>query len=102
MIFPSRFHSRMSRQVANEEIKSGRGEQAIYSERYVAFVDILGFSRIVRDSVQSTVQATKLAGTLNRIANRSERSHFPTAPCFLKTLRIKVFFTYSTFLRSSH
>jgi hypothetical protein len=62
----------MSRQVANEEIKSGRGEQAIYSERYVAFVDILGFSRIVRDSVQSTVQATKLAGTLNRIANRSE------------------------------
>jgi hypothetical protein len=38
----------MSRQVANEETESGGGGgQTIYSERYVAFVDIFGFSSIV-------------------------------------------------------
>jgi len=38
----------MSRQLANEETESGGGGgQAIYSERYVAFVDIFGFSSIV-------------------------------------------------------
>jgi hypothetical protein len=44
----------------------------IYSERYVAFVDILGFGSIVRGSVRSTVQATKLVGTLDKIANRTD------------------------------
>lgn len=47
-IFASRIHSIMSHQVANEETESGGGGgQAIYSERYVAFVDIFGFSSIV-------------------------------------------------------
>ena len=47
-IFASRIHSIMSRQVANEETESGGGGgQAIYSERYVAFVDIFSFSSIV-------------------------------------------------------
>jgi len=46
--------------------------ETIYSERYVAFVDILGFSSIVRGSTQSTLQATKLAGILNKIASRTD------------------------------
>jgi hypothetical protein len=50
----------------------GEVEQAIYSERYVAFVDILGFGSIVRDSVQSAAQAAKLAAILNKIANRTD------------------------------
>jgi hypothetical protein len=53
-------------------VNMGEVEQAIYSERYVAFVDILGFSSIVRGSVQSTAQATKLVGILNKIANRAD------------------------------
>jgi hypothetical protein len=44
----------------------------IYSKRYVAFVDILGFSSIVRGSARSTVQTTKLAAILKKIANRTD------------------------------
>jgi hypothetical protein len=48
----------------------------IYSERYVAFVDILGFSNIVRNSVNSPHQAGELAKILQRLANRTTPSIF--------------------------
>ena len=43
----------------------------IYSERYVAFVDILGFSDIVRNSERSPRQARALVSVLERIRARS-------------------------------
>jgi hypothetical protein len=43
----------------------------IYSERYVAFVDILGFSDIVRNSERSPHQAQALVSVLGRIRARS-------------------------------
>jgi hypothetical protein len=47
-----------------------RGSQnhGIYSDRYVAFTDILGFGNIVRNSVQPSGQAVQLVGVLDRIA----------------------------------
>jgi hypothetical protein len=55
-IFASRIHSIMSHQVANEETESGGGGgQTIYSERYVAFVDIFGFSSIVISYLTSSI-----------------------------------------------
>lgn len=49
---------------------------SIYTERYVAFVDILGFSNIVRNSVNSPYQAGELAKILERLANRTTPSIF--------------------------
>jgi hypothetical protein len=43
----------------------------IYSERYVAFVDILGFSEIVRNSEHSPHQAAELVRVLERIRARA-------------------------------
>ncbi len=43
----------------------------IYSERYVAFVDILGFSEIVRNSQYSPYQAAELVRVLERIRSRA-------------------------------
>jgi len=43
----------------------------IYSDRYVAFVDILGFSDIVRNSERSPHQARALVSVLERIRLRS-------------------------------
>jgi hypothetical protein len=43
----------------------------IYSDRYVAFVDILGFSDIVRNSERSRDQASALVRVLERIRARS-------------------------------
>jgi hypothetical protein len=43
----------------------------IYSERYVAFVDILGFSDIVRNSQHSPHQAAELVRVLERIRARA-------------------------------
>jgi hypothetical protein len=43
----------------------------IYSERYVAFVDILGFSDIVRNSQLSPHQAAELVRVLERIRARA-------------------------------
>jgi hypothetical protein len=51
-------------------------DEQIYSDRYVAFVDILGFSSIVRNSVNSPRQAAELARTLERLANRTTPSIF--------------------------
>ena len=39
----------------------------IYEARYVSFIDILGFSEIVRNSVQSPTQASELAKALDQI-----------------------------------
>jgi hypothetical protein len=44
--------------------------RSIYSDRYVAFVDILGFSSIVRNSAQSPYQAAELVRALDRISER--------------------------------
>ena len=44
---------------------------SIYSERYVAFIDILGFSEIVRKSVGKPEQATELVRILERISTRT-------------------------------
>ncbi len=47
--------------------------ETIYSDRYVAFVDILGFSDIVRNSETSPRQASALSKILERTAsNRGE------------------------------
>jgi hypothetical protein len=43
---------------------------AIYSERYVAFIDILGFSNIVRRSMQSPEQAEALIQIFDRMHER--------------------------------
>jgi hypothetical protein len=43
---------------------------SIYSERYVAFIDISGFSNIVRHSVGSPMQATELAAAFDRMHQR--------------------------------
>lgn len=50
----------------------------IYSARYVyvAFADILGFSNIVRNSINSPHQAGELAKILQRLANRTTPSIF--------------------------
>jgi hypothetical protein len=42
----------------------------VYSERYVAFVDILGFSNHVRQSEHSPSEAQKLVNIMGRISNR--------------------------------
>jgi hypothetical protein len=47
-------------------------EENVYSERYVAFLDVLGFSEIVRQSVNLPGQAQKLIGTLENIANAGQ------------------------------
>jgi hypothetical protein len=47
-------------------------DKPVYSERYVAFVDILGFSNIVRESVASPEQAKKLIERLRNIRNISK------------------------------
>lgn len=44
----------------------------IYTERYVAFIDILGFSDIVRHSVESPEQASALVRTLEKISTVSK------------------------------
>jgi hypothetical protein len=41
----------------------------VYSERYVAFIDILGFSEHVRQSEHSPSEAEKLVKIMNRISN---------------------------------
>jgi hypothetical protein len=41
---------------------------SVYTERYVAFIDILGFSDHVRRSAHAADEAEKLIGILNRIA----------------------------------
>lgn len=56
-----------------EEIAE-KGDAPICSERYVAFVDILGFSNIVRNSVDSPHQAGKLARILQRLANSKAKA----------------------------
>jgi hypothetical protein len=43
---------------------------SVYSERYVAFVDILGFSAHVRQSEHSLSEAQKLVNIMDRISNR--------------------------------
>jgi hypothetical protein len=43
---------------------------AVYSERYVAFIDILGFSDHVRRSERSPSEAEKLVKIMDRISNR--------------------------------
>jgi hypothetical protein len=43
----------------------------IYSERYVAFIDILGFSHIVRESVNHPWQAEQLVAILEGISGRA-------------------------------
>src|SRR5882672_2303132 len=45
-------------------------DHSIYTDRYVAFVDILGFSNIVKNSIKSPKQAGELAKVLERIADR--------------------------------
>lgn len=47
-----------------------RENDPIYSDRYVAFLDILGFSNIVRESVSRPERAAELVKALNRIADR--------------------------------
>jgi hypothetical protein len=44
----------------------------VYSERYVVFLDILGFGEIVRNSVRAPAQAAELVRILNRISGRTE------------------------------
>jgi hypothetical protein len=51
-------------------------EPTIYTDRYVAFVDILGFSSIVQRSVRDEQQAAELAQILERISNRASPSTF--------------------------
>ena len=51
---------------------AGAPKTSAYSDRYVAFLDILGFSSIVRRSVASPEQATKLIEILEDIANAKE------------------------------
>jgi hypothetical protein len=46
--------------------------EPIYATRYVAFIDILGFSEIVRNSTSSAQQATELVRILERISSRAE------------------------------
>jgi hypothetical protein len=65
-----------------EEIAE-KGDAPIYSERYVAFVDILGFSNIVRASVSSPDQAEELAKILQRLANRTTSTGISDADDFL-------------------
>jgi hypothetical protein len=45
-------------------------DKNVYSERYVAFVDILGFSSHVQQSEHSTLEAEKLVNVMNRISDR--------------------------------
>jgi hypothetical protein len=47
----------------NQQVTSG----PVYKERYVAFIDILGFSNHVRQSEHSQAEAQKLIDILNRI-----------------------------------
>src|SRR5258708_731680 len=44
--------------------------ETVYSERYVAFIDILGFSNHVRQSEHSLAEAQKLVAIMDRISNR--------------------------------
>lgn len=44
---------------------------AIYTERYVAFIDILGFKTIVQNSVSSPEQAEALVKILTKISDRT-------------------------------
>jgi hypothetical protein len=46
------------------------GTKSVYSERYVAFIDILGFSSHVRQSEHSPSEAQKLVNIMDRISNR--------------------------------
>jgi hypothetical protein len=50
--------------------------EPIYAERYVAFIDIPGFSEIVRNSISSAEQATELVRILERISSRAEPLEF--------------------------
>lgn len=61
----------MVQQVEKNYTKVMADDPTIYSERYVAFVDILGFSDIVRNSEHSPHQASALVGVLERIRARS-------------------------------
>jgi hypothetical protein len=45
-------------------------ESVVYSERYVAFIDILGFSSHVRQSEHSPSEAEKLVRIMDRISER--------------------------------
>ena len=45
-------------------------DQGIYSDRYIAFVDILGFSNTVRNSITSPRQASELVKALDRNHDR--------------------------------
>jgi hypothetical protein len=49
-----------------------RAPQPVYSDRYVAFIDILGFSQIVRHSVNLPWQTEELVRILERISNRTK------------------------------
>jgi hypothetical protein len=58
-------------QAIDAMVELGVGTAPVYSERYVAFVDILGFSDIVRQSVTYPWQSEQLVGILERISGRT-------------------------------
>lgn len=70
--YPRAIHHRRGGRVSdNFTNMSIEIKDSVYSTRYVAFLDILGFSEIVRQSVTSSDQAGKLIGLLENIANAS-------------------------------
>jgi hypothetical protein len=54
---------------------NGADTTRVYSERYVAFIDILGFSSHVRQSEHSPSEAEKLVKIMNRISEHWSNEH---------------------------
>lgn len=58
-------------------------EDAVYSERYVAFIDILGFSEHVRKSANAPSEAKKILSIMDRQFNRWAEGSFKAMHEFL-------------------
>lgn len=71
----------------------------VFSDKFVAFVDILGFNNLVTDSERgSGIPLSEILGLLKELGTGKERDHFdkygptccPMAPCIEKNLDFRV------------